>query len=528
MDLENGKISRIESANLIDILNKEFYLSRNKGEKCKEYNNIICFERGREKRGYNSTRNLLHSLQEYSSSCPEEGVILERRRLELEELKRTWQEMAPRLDLQSRIASRFGLSFGDNQAGLTEEEMKKLLEPNVDITAGKWYFFLRREGKILTLPQSMDGGFSAMIEEQARQFVQQTYTAGGNLSLDSLLSILKLDLNTPLTRQVISAAECSRIEKNFPLGKVYETVSITGLKARLSPEDTTLSLVYGLIGKRKGRVEQATKVFEKGKINLAREYITHSNTTPEHIFSNLAPYLQQLSHEDSDTDRREAAKKILSYFRDNLQTEEISDLVEGVEALFAHEERFSHLLVKMQDGRYEDMFDNSRLMACTFLPMGIYKEAALVYYNDPDIGLLHVAPRIIDQLVAPIGVAILVNAFDDRGNKWLVVDSVEGGTELERVKEKLWIPRVYQGVFGVARDTGVSAVMFNSSTFNKRPKKFLEYVEKHTQKSTVHLTKIGMRDYSHLGISQTSANEAIETWAKSTNNEVNGYVAQLN
>jgi len=167
-------------------------------------------------------------------------------------------------------------------------------------------------------------------------------------------------------------------------------------------------------------------------------------------------------------------------------------------------------------------------MSCTFLPNGKYREATIAYHNDPDVGLLHIRPRDIDRTLDPIGVSILLNATDENGKKWLVVDSVESGRDLERVREKLWMPAVYNGIVGVAKDVGASNVLFNGEVYNGRPKHFADFVAKRHSHTTVNLKKSGVRDYSYLGISSSASREAFETWGEGgREGAATGYVLEV-
>lgn len=404
---------------------------------------------------------------------------------------------------------------------LTEEEIEKISNEQVESLAGKWFLFLRGRGIKIEFPESMNGQFSSMIDAFARRYVEQQYGVSTQLPLDRLLDVTKLELNGCLTGRVIQIAEGQEIQKNFPLGRIYETFLISGLRKRVSPLEATALLVYGLIGKK--NVNVAYQAFEKGKLESARKDLQSSHLSREKIFREMAPYLAQLSQGDII-----AAEQILRYFVESIQTEQVSDLVEGVRGLFRKDEGFSHLDIKMQDGVYKDLFDNSRLMSCTFLPRGSYKEAVMAYHTDPDVGLLHTSPRSIDKRLDPIGVSILLNATDENGRKWLIVDSVEGGRDLDRIKDKLWIPAVYNGIVGVAKDIDAFNVLFSSRVYNGRPKHFINYISKRHLCIAVNLKKSGMSDYSYLGISSSASKEAFETWGEGRREgEAKGYVLEI-
>jgi hypothetical protein len=445
------------------------------------------------------------------SSIPVPIILPTPEELERQERER---EIARR---RSELAARFRTSAPYD---LTEEEIDRLSDEQVEPLVGRWFLFLRGNGNRFNFPESMDGQFSAMMDAAARGYVEQQYKVSTLLPLDKLWDVTRMELNDQPMGKVIQIAGGIEVPKNFPLGKVYESVPISGLRERVSPLEATALLVYGLIGKKKKNVRAAYQAFEKGKLEAARRDFQRSHLSREKVFGQIAPYLAQLQQGDPT-----AAEHILEHFAESVKTEEVSDLVEGVRGLFRQEGGFSHLDVKMQDGVYEDLFDNSRLMSCTFLPNGSYREATIGYHNDPDVGLLHASPRDIDRRLDPVGVSILLNATDGSGRKWLVVDSVEGGSDLERVREKLWMPAVYNGIVGVARDVDAANILFNSKVCNGRPKQFVKYVSKRHPHTTVNLKKSGVGDYSHLGLSSSASREAFETWGESgREGEAKGYV----
>jgi len=281
--------------------------------------------------------------------------------------------------------------------------------------------------------------------------------------------------------------------------------------------------VYGLIGTKKKKVSDAYNVFDKHKLDAARADLRSSHLTPGKIFGLIADDLVLVSRGDVS-----AAENILSYFLNEFPSEEVSDLVQGVKGLFEESEVFSHLEVKMQDGVYRDLFDNARVMACSFLPSGMYKETTIAYHADPDVGLLHAVPQLFDTSQEPIGVSILLNAYDDNGRKWLVVDSVEGGRDLERVRSGIWMPAVYRSILGVARDVDAYNVFVNGRVHNGRPKSFVKYVQGLAEPATVKLKKAGISDYTSLGIPSSAHREAFESWGENgREGEAKGFVLKV-
>lgn len=406
---------------------------------------------------------------------------------------------------------------------LNDEELKTLSDPNVDVIAARCYLLLKYLMVNTNIPDSPDRTFRQTTEEIARKYVKEKFGIEMQASLDAVCDILMPQLEDAQRQQLIQIVETGKAKKNFLLGKVYKTVSISGLMDRLDPIMATTMLVYGLISRKPENVRAAQEVIEKSKLEAGRKYIEASNLTREDIFKEISPYFVRLKVKDP-----EAAKQILDYFDRKLSIEEVSDMVAGVRSLFGQQQAFSHMEVKMQDGTHRDLFDNTRLMTCTFLPSGIYKEVSFLYHQDPDIGLLHVAPRDIDERLEPVGVAILVNAFDSNGKRWLVVDSVEGGTDLQRIRESVWKPAFHDSIMGVAHDVRARNVMFNDKVFNGRSRAFLESVGKNHQRATVELRKAGQTDYSSLGLPERSVKEAFESWKDgATKGPVEGFVAEV-
>lgn len=354
------------------------------------------------------------------------------------------------------------------------------------------------------------------LTDVAQAFVQDEYQTPVSVSPQHMWNFLRLPFSDEVKKELFeSSGEELQVEKNFPLGTTYGEVAVSGLKERLDPIEATRLLVGGLIGRKRESIEAAQRVFDKEKLERGRKWIKGSDVKSETLFRKIAPLLAQ-----GDIS---ATREVLSFFED-LSDHDVSDLVSGVLGLFGEDEPFSRLVIKMQNGVFADMFDNTRLMSCTFLS-GMYAGAAFRYRYDPDIGLLHVVPGTVDGLGNPIGVSIMVNASDELGNKWLVVDSVEGGMDLERVRESLWIPAVYDGILAVGRDIAAEYILFNDRTYNGRPKRFLEYVAKRHEHGEPELTKMGIQEFSYPGIPESHISEAIETWKGQTSGQTSGLVA---
>ncbi len=446
--------------------------------------------------------------------------------------------------------AKFREKFGNSHSKISRKEAEMLLDPKVNALIGKGYMILRKRGVIddLTLEITDEqrinflmasanlqfGGklpeednkrddymaFISAVGTKLEEYLAQTYS-NTQLPLEVIFDLEDAFDAQGIIRQIMQTS-AKPAGKNFPLGKTYITIPVTGLMESLDPVMATKLLVYGLIGKNKKNLESAYRAFDREKLVAGREQIKNSHLSSEKIFNEIKQHLAKLDQHDV-----EAATNILFFLRESIRTEEISDLVAGVEYLLNGEEQFSHLRIKMQDGTLDDLYDNRSLMCCSFLPNGLYRQVSAIYHSDPDIGLLHLVPEFADKKMTPIGVSILANACDGYGNKWLVVDSSERGEGLLKVRENLWIPELYDSILSVGKDVSAKYVIFNSTVFNGGANHFNSYAAKKSELSAVHLVKNGIRDFSHLGISENVIKEALESWKDGFEGEVNGYVVDL-
>ncbi len=261
------------------------------------------------------------------------------------------------------------------------------------------------------------------------------------------------------------------VPKAFPLGREYSIRPISGMKERRNPVEMTELLVYGLISRNPDKVMRAGEKFDHDLLQRARSHVSDVET-----FNNIRDHLEGLKAGDP-----ESAKRVLGYFEKRYgDTEPVMDLVQGVEGLFQGQENFDYLSCRMQQGTILDIFDSTRLMCCTFSSSGSEKTPSLFYLLDENTGLLHLVPLIGGEYQDPIGVAILANCTDDKGRKVLLVDSVEGGSQVDRLRENEWKTMVYGGIQGVAQDNNADGIAFNLSTGGTKPMKFNNYVRNMT------------------------------------------------
>lgn len=403
-------------------------------------------------------------------------------------------------------------------ATLSPEERERF---PTDFKTRARFTFLAQRNLAPSLLQEPDELVTSM-DNAARQYISEKYAFTATIPQHRLWSLLFTDLPEqamPALFETIDI-ETKPPQKNFPLGAVLGETSVNGLKARLDPIEATRILFGGLIGRKRISLEAAQKVFDEKKLARARQWIKASDIRPERLFRTVNTFL--------NTGNLQDAMSALNHLR-GMPNEDVADLVAGVTGLFEKKEQFSSLVIKMQDGVFEDFFDNTRFMSCTFLPRGMYWGAAFRYFHDPDIGLLHIVPQDTNTSLPPIGVGILVNAHDAHGHKWLIVDSIEGGLDLQRVRDSLWIPPVYEGILSVARTVNAESILFNYRVYNGgRARRFLEYVEKRLPRQELYLRKTGLRDFSHPGIPEGHIEEALETWrGGQTEGKTSGYIAAV-
>jgi len=297
--------------------------------------------------------------------------------------------------------------------------------------------------------------------------------------LDNNEEVDRLNLKTIIERTLTNKP----FSKVFNLGKTYGKASISGLCKLDDPLILTENLVYGLISRDDKKRKDAEQYFESNKLKLAREFIN-----PVELFKLIKNDLSKLQ-EGSKT----SAENILNVIYSKYKNKEcVSDMVIKVQSLFAENERIDGLEIKMQEGTYKDLFDNRETLCCAFFPTGENAHASFNYLLDDNIGLLHILPRKGETTSNPIGVAILVNTYDPKTKeKYLLVDSVEAGSKIDKVRKSIWMPLVKNSIYELAKDMKYDKIMYNSIVGNSKSESFVNYLLSDTgkEKTTTKLYK---------------------------------------
>jgi len=285
-------------------------------------------------------------------------------------------------------------------------------------------------------------------------------------------------------------------KKSFPLGKEYLRIGVSGIKERMNPVEMTELLVYGLISREKDRIVEAGEKFDHELLAKARRCIKKAET-----FRAIKDDLERVIRGG-----RESAQIILKYLSERFgNAEPVADLVQGVKGLFLEQETFDYIATRMQPGNIFDLFDDRRIYCCTFMPGGKTRQASLFYLVEPELGLVHLVPVVNDSYLDPFGVAIVLNCYNREKGKVLLVDSVEGGTEVDRLKESVWKGIMYKTIMQLKEDVEAESVAFNLRVEGVKPKKFNNYLKSQTRAKPqrIYLEKIGgIETAKKYGLSQ--------------------------
>lgn len=307
--------------------------------------------------------------------------------------------------------------------------------------------------------------------------------------------------------------------EHFELGKEYGAINVSGLKMRQDPADATEALVYGLLsssvreiknpesGRKTVRFQtaplrKALAQFERDKLKNAR--IALQGFAPRKIYARLKNEIETLKDRGrSLKERGDAAKTIRAYLKEEIcprmgdrKRESLSDLVDSIESI-GKEGAFDGVRLRTQRGEPGDLLDNRSTMCCAFYPDGANKNAAIGYFRDPYVVTLQAKSftRSVEGSVeraAPIGVAICLLCKDTKGETTLLVDSVEGGTDLQRVPERQWMPAYFDALKSLARGAGVKRLVFTVRASNSTPQKFISFLKsKGFPEEEVALEKLG-------------------------------------
>ncbi|MBI3900968.1 MAG: hypothetical protein HY324_02315 [Chlamydiia bacterium] len=319
---------------------------------------------------------------------------------------------------------------------------------------------------------------------------ERTGVAPQGLSIEQVVDFFPIDYSdiakdiapelrvtgTALSRFAISYlnSDCKPI-KPFPLGAVYAEASITGLKERADPFEVAQSIVDVLISGDAEKVARAAEMFDAGKIAEVQRFVGHHHVSRKKAFRMVQNDFGGIRNRN-----QEAALNVLRTLKETYRHNAVSELISGVESLFTGDVSFDKLVVRAQTGTLSDLYDNHRFMACPFFPAGEYKTASLSYLISPDVALLHFVPISRGKALDPVGVAILAFVEDVRGKRYVLVDSVEGGETLQRIRESVWKNLAYQAINsfaasidGVEHDVLVNPRFTGASSV---PVKFFNYL----------------------------------------------------
>ena len=377
---------------------------------------------------------------------------------------------------------------------------------------------LQKEHLLHSFVERSLNGEKLDIETFLRGHVQEKF---GFIPTGDIQGIMKLAITEFTDDKIrrINRVFSGKIEKHFPLGKVYGEVSVSGIAELSDPVELTMILVSVLLTPDKSEnvpiierlrdkryvrflrnVAKAKSVFDMNKLEVARKYVLTSNLNTRKIFNDIKDDFERVK-ESGDKD---AAERIIKYFEEIVKKghegkiEPLSDIVMGIKSLFNESFKFNRVVAKMQSGVVTDLFDSNNTMCCAFYPDGANKSASIGYLEDPYIGLLQLKAAqksLFKEIVEVeiIGVAILVLCVDENGKRVLLVDSVEGNGEyLGVMKTSVWKELFYNSILQIAKDTESAYILFNASISNTTPERFNAFLEEQgLQKAKILLKKLG-------------------------------------
>jgi hypothetical protein len=274
-----------------------------------------------------------------------------------------------------------------------------------------------------------------------------------------------------------------RYQKNFTFNPPYPSAVVGGLKEMQDPVELTKQFVYGIISRDPNKRSQAERYFEREKLEDIRSFIE-----PEVVFRMIKGYLPFLESGSAG-----AAREILQIFKEKYRNKEsVSDIITSIEGVISGEERIDGLVVKFQKGTYEDLFDNGRILCCAFYPNGVESYDSINYLAEKNLGLLPLVPIAASRELDPIGMAISINTADKSGVRHLLVDGVEGGALVDRIRDSIWMPLYHNSILKLGKESGNKVVAYNTRTGNAKPRKFIDYVSRlGGERKTIELTKLG-------------------------------------
>ena len=314
-----------------------------------------------------------------------------------------------------------------------------------------------------------------------------------HMTLDELISFVTVvgrentgDMYTTVERGYVAIAHFSmkavpikRKQKSmlWTLGKEYGTLENSS-ELSYHPVELTRLLVAGLMGRVPERVRAAAEAFGDN-IGLAHAYVT-SKKTGRKIYGELRPHLAKLQSGDSD-----AIGDIIGYFREFIpggelngnknrrKIEALSDILEDIEGAVMDIKPIRRVTARMQLVVPSDLFDDRTLNCCTFYPGGVQRRGSLQYFSDKTVGLLHFIAQ-QEERPSKKGVAILVLETSKDGQPIMIVDSLEGSSNLRLIKG--WNDFAYGMIANVAADIGAQRIIVNDHVGGNTAKEFVRYI----------------------------------------------------
>jgi len=148
----------------------------------------------------------------------------------------------------------------------------------------------------------------------------------------------------------------------------------------------------------------------------------------------------------------------------------------------------------MQDGTLMDLVDGTRLLCCAMVSEDRERRGieSIYYCLDPYIGLMHVVPSLQDIFNLPIGAGILANTESPQYGDVLLVDSLEGGTLFQQVRNSVSFRLTSQAILGAARDSGSEHILFNAHVGGATALRYNRFIGKKlgTEPEEIYLRKL--------------------------------------
>jgi len=283
----------------------------------------------------------------------------------------------------------------------------------------------------------------------------------------------------------ISALATKRIARAlktpFPLGRTYDQLDVSGIKNRASAPEMAKYLVWGLISRDPGKVEEAASYYSPEMIVEARVWVEKANLAGK-IYFTISPFLSRVEGGDVEA-TRQLVYRLDKLFTTQQKVDEIlDDLLLSVKSLLRKDTIFDRIVFKTQDRTIDDLFLSDFLESCAFKNSSKNSHGGVLYAADRNIALLHVVPEYDGRLMIPIGAGILVNCTDgnkgnraNNGARYLAIDTFEGGKELDRIRGGGWRTRFLESAYAVGRDIGADYAFINFRLVNpnEQPRRFV-------------------------------------------------------